>query len=152
MQIKLSKKEIFETDDYTVEELIQLRDRLQEKVEELKGKIRDAKVRVAKGGEHADADWWNRVNFALKRWKQSTETLKEVIADRRRKERQESGAQAAIPGHFLRAARDVLPRDQFERIMAVAVDRFAASQAGHSGHGLDIYTFLAPESRSDEKH
>lgn len=80
MKIQISKDQTIETDNYTMDELIEVSDAMQDNIDRMQLSIHKAKSEQQATGEYSDINWWNNVHYALKITRRNAQRIIRVIA------------------------------------------------------------------------
>lgn len=130
MKIAIEKGQEIDTDHLSQPALREIYETICNRADGVAFKIAEAKANSVKG-IYADALWWRRITLLKRKLARASEALKTEIADRKRAERIAENAQWQMPKLFTIVAREMLPRDQYDEIMAEAKRRYVRSQSGH---------------------
>lgn len=112
-QIQLAGEAI-DPDNMTRDELLALKARLMDEMDDIQSQLDRAKARAAETGEYADSDWFRRAEFARKRRGRAVQKIDLALS--RKKQVTHRSFEAA----FLDAARSVLTHDAFAAVTDAA--------------------------------
>jgi len=111
------------------DELLTLLQELAQEMDSIRAQIDDAKAEAAANGVYSDRDWFRRANVALRARGRFHQRIQMRLSSLRRAERAENARQTVehtpLETHFMRAAKEVLPRETYERIMQLAHGRMS---------------------------
>jgi hypothetical protein len=102
------------------EQILDMLPQLTAEMDEIRTQIEDAKAKAAATGDYADREWFRRAKYALRakgRLHQQLQYRLGVL----RKER--STQSTEVEKQFVNVAREVLPDEQFHRILQTAMGR-----------------------------
>ena len=126
MKIQLSKNEIVETDDLTIDEMDALRQHLLDRMLEMDGKITEARRKAAEEGVYADRDWWNRIRMAKRKMGEAAQKVQMAISHRRKNERAQ--VRASLTESFMAVCRKRMPPELFAEVLEQAEAHYKAMQ------------------------
>jgi hypothetical protein len=109
-----------DVDSLTREQILDMLPQLTAEMDEIRTQIEDAKAKAASTGDYADREWFRRAKYALRakgRLHQQLQYRLGVL----RKER--STQSTEVEKQFVNVAREVLPDEQFHRILQTAMGR-----------------------------
>jgi hypothetical protein len=112
----------------TADQLEELEMLLQGDITAIRDQLAAATARRWETGEYASADWFRRARTAQKIKARQLEMVKRVRKERRSQERREK--YGTFGNYFMDAARQMLPGDTFNLVMAHAARLQAAEVAG----------------------
>jgi len=101
----------------TKEQVLELLPQVTVEMDSIRQQIDAARVKARTTGEYADPDWYQRAQCALRARGRFHQRLQFRLSAL--KQTQSKG----LDGYFVDAARELLPREQFERLLQAASGR-----------------------------
>ena len=120
------------------ERLLREKETIDRDLAEIKAQLTEARANVARSGEYADPEWWNRALFAARRKARESQRLQREIGEAKRKLGKLRNAE--YDRCFIEAARGLLDVPVFQRIENAArqlSERRAAEAEPQIGERLD---------------
>ncbi len=114
MLLKLSKEVIIETDSLDREHLLNVKDELQEAINNIKAQLDHAKAEFQATGTYADPKWYASANAALRAKRLTSQKLSREIGKRRKVEQPNT---TSLGEAFIKEAKTLLAKDTFEMLM-----------------------------------
>jgi hypothetical protein len=119
MKVNIGSDSYIETDDETVDSLIEIHDNLQVKTNRIKDALADAKANLALKGEYADPDWFRRAKYALRASAHAKQVIIREIAKKKAALKRSEGI--SFEREFMRVAKLMLDKDTYHAILAEVI-------------------------------
>jgi hypothetical protein len=114
----------YKIEEMSREALLPVLQELTEEMDSIRAQIEKAKADRRTTGAYSDPDWFYRANTALRARGRLHQRIQMRLAQLKREEKADNVANAhTVEREFVTAAKSILPRETFERIMQIAQGR-----------------------------
>ena len=132
MIVQISKDQTIETDNYTMVELLEISDAMQENIDSMQIAINKAKAERRQTGTYSDINWCRLVNSGVKIMRRNKQELMRAIGYKKNelaaKNREESRTEnLRFERQFMVAAKLLLPDKTYQELIVMVQDRMRVS-------------------------
>lgn len=128
-ELHMKYKRLFKKarDHMNREQVIEIRDEIQDEIDSLADEISEAKRRAAKTGEYADPEWYRDTNEVIRIKRRMVQRLNNLMGRKKREAGQKVTAMKTetLAEHFMAEAETALPEETYQKILDCACQKLA---------------------------
>jgi len=135
-ELLIQQKRIYKScRDKTREEILEIRDDIQDDIDTLAEEVNKAKRAAATKGEYSDPQWFENQNEILRIKRRTIQRLNELMGRKRREQNGKFSMAVIAPGNlasiFMQEAEAILPTETYDKILDCACQKLAQQGGNH---------------------